>query len=419
MVIRLLFMHNITLLFNPLRYGCKERGMSVFRIKKMNAIAQEGLRLFNDRFEVLADEIDPHGVLVRSSPVNVDDYPSLFAVARAGAGVNNINVDRATEKGVCVFNTPGANANAVVDLVFPMIGVWKRNIYKGISFCRSLAELEAAKVSGEVEKRKSAFRGEEIAGKTLGVVGLGQIGVRLANGGIQRHMNVNGFDPSPALENIHQLLPEVKVCRSLRDTLGNADIVSLHLPLNDRTRNLVNTEFIGKMKKGAILVNYSREPIVDEEAIIAALDSGQLEAYLTDFPTSTNVGHEKVLTTPHLGASTSESEENCACMAVKELSVYLEYGNVAHSVNFPNIESTPSDNVHTRLIVINRDVPGMIAFVSNVFGNHGVNIASYLNQSNGKVGYNIIDVESAVTTQLIAEIEANSDVIRTRTILLG
>ncbi len=393
--------------------------MPVYKIRKINAIAKEGLKLFDEKFSVSPEETDPEGILVRSSPVNVDDYPSLLAVARAGAGVNNINVERATEKGICVFNTPGANANAVVDLVFPMIGVWRRNIYAGIQFCRSLAEIEPDKVSAEVEKRKSAFRGDEIAGKTLGVIGLGQIGVRLANGGAHRYMQVRGFDPSPGMANIHQLLPEVTLCRSVRDTVGSADIVSLHLPLNDGTRGMVNREFIAKMKKGAILVNYSRGPIVDEESVIEALDGGYLEAYICDFPTARNVGHPKVLTTPHLGASTSQSEENCACMAVREISSYLEYGNVVHSVNFPNIESTPSDKVHTRIIVINRDVPGMIAFASNIFGNNGINIASYLNQSNGRIGYNIIDVETAVPKKVLKEIQKNPDVIRTRTIVFG
>jgi D-3-phosphoglycerate dehydrogenase len=393
--------------------------MSGFKVKKINAIAKEGLKLFGKDYRVTAEENDPHGILVRSSQVNVDDYPSLLAVARAGAGVNNINVERATEKGICVFNTPGANANAVVDLVFPMIGVWKRNIYAGIKFCRSLAEMDAEKVNAEVEKRKSAFRGDEIAGKTLAVVGLGQIGVRLANGGVHRFMKVRGFDPSPALVNIHQLLPEVTICRSIRETVGSADIVSLHLPLNNGTKDMVNRDFIAKMKKGALLVNYSRGPIVDEDAVLEALDSGYLEAYICDFPTARIVGHPKVLSTPHLGASTSQSEENCACMAVRELAAYLEYGNVVHSVNFPNIESTPTDKVHTRIIVINRDVPGMIAFVSNIIGSHGINIASYLNQSNGKVGYNIIDVEAAVPKSVIAEIKKNTDVIRTRTIIFA
>lgn len=391
--------------------------MPLYKIKKINTIAQEGLRLFSNKFVVTTDETAPDGIILRSSPLNVDDYPSLLAVARAGAGTNNINVARATEKGICVFNTPGANANAVVDLVFPMIGVWKRNIYRGIEFCRSLATMEPGKVNGEVEAKKSMFKGEEIAGKTLAVIGLGQIGVRLANGGVFRHMKVNGFDPAPALANIHQLSPDVRICRSLGDAVGDADVVSLHLPLNDRTRNLVDKEFVARMKKGAVLVNYSRGPIVDEQAVIEALDNGQLEAYLCDFPTPALVKHPKVLTTPHLGASTSESEENCAIMAVNELSNYLKYGNVVHSVNFPNIESTPSDKVHSRLIVINRDVPGMIAFVSNTFGNNKVNIASYLNQSNGTVGYNIIDVESVIPPEVVEEIEKKSDVIRTRVIL--
>jgi len=390
--------------------------MSVYKVKKINNIAQEGLRLFSDKFEVSSDEQDPDGIILRSSPLDVDDYSTLLGVARAGAGTNNINVDRATERGICVFNTPGANANAVVDLVFPMLGVWKRNIYLGVDFCKSLATMDPDKVNGEVEARKAAFKGEEISGKTLGVVGLGQIGVRLANGGIHRHMKVNGFDPAPALSNIHQLSPEVRICRSLGDAVGDADMVSLHLPLTDQTRNIVNSDFIDRMKKGSVLVNYSRGPIVDEEAVITALDSGYLEAYLCDFPTPALVRHKKVLTTPHLGASTSESEENCATMAVKEMSNYLKYGNVAHSVNFPNIESTPSDTVQSRLIVINRDVPGMIALVSNIFGDQNVNIASYLNQSNGKVGYNIIDVESDIPAVVIETIEKNQDVIRTRKI---
>ncbi len=390
--------------------------MSLYKIKKINTIAEEGLRLFNSSFVVSADENHPEGIILRSSQLNVDDYPELLAVARAGAGTNNINVARATDKGICVFNTPGANANAVVDLIFPMIGVWRRNIYRGIEFCKSLATMDSTKVSAEVEARKSAFKGEEIAGKTLGVIGLGQIGVRLANGGVFRHMHVNGFDPAPALANIHHLSPEVRICRSIRETVGDADIVSLHLPLNDRTRNLVNKDFIARMKKGAVLVNYSRGPIVEETAIIEALDSGYLDAYLCDFPTPALVKHAKVLATPHLGASTAESEENCATMAVKELANYLKYGNVEHSVNFPNIESTPADEVQSRLIVINRDVPGMIAFVSNVFAHNQLNIASYLNQSNGTVGYNIIDVESEIPVAVLEEIKKNSDVIRTRVI---
>lgn len=391
--------------------------MKKYKIKVMNAIAREGLDMLGEEYEVSADETAPDGILVRSSTVDTDDYPGLLAVARAGSGVNNISVEKATEKGICVFNTPGANANAVVDLVFPMIGVWMRNIYEGISFCQSLVGGDPSRVNQQVESKKAVFKGVEIAGRNLAVVGLGKIGVRLANGGIHRHMNVKGFDPRPTLENIHLLLPEVKITRTLAQTLADADVVSLHLPLGPNTEGMVDEEFLAMMKNDAILVNYARGPIVNEKAVLDALDAGRLQGYITDFPTSGSIGHPKVLTTPHLGASTSESEEKCATMAVSELSNFLEYGNIGYSVNFPNLESTPSAKVHTRLIMINRDVPGMIAFASNVISRFNINIASYINESNGTVGYNIIDLESPVTAELVAEIEKNQDVIRTRLIL--
>ncbi len=391
--------------------------MTSFRIKTINAISPEGIGLLGDEFTVDPGDDNPHGIVVRSSQVDVDDYPELLALARAGAGVNNITVDKATEQGICIFNTPGANANAVVDLVFPMIGIWLRNIYQGIAFCKSLTDVPPDQVNGEVESRKAAFRGVEIAGKTLGVIGLGQIGVRLANGGIQRFMTVYGFDPFPSLDNIHNLLPEVTVTRAMRDTLAHADIVSLHLPVNEKTKGMVNADFIAKMKPGAILVNYARGPIVEEEAVLAALDSGQLEAFISDFPTPGVIGHPKILITPHLGASTAESEGNCSRMAVGELSAYLRYGNITHSVNFPNVESIPASSVHTRLIIINKDVPGIIGFVTNVLGSNGVNIVSFKNESNGKVGYNLIDLESSIDEKIVAELEANEDVIRTRQIM--
>lgn len=390
--------------------------MTAFRIKKINNIGREGLALLGKQFSVSGKEPDPQGILVRSSLVNTDDYNSLLAVARAGAGVNNISVDRATQRGICVFNTPGANANAVVDLVFPMIGVWQRNIWKGIDFCDSLNDIDPEKVGGEVEKQKSAFRGVEIAGKTLAVIGLGQIGVRLANGGVHRHMNVKGFDPKPVLANIHMLLPEVQFTQSLDDCIGEADIVSLHIPLMDKTRGLVNDTFISRMKRGAILVNYARGPIVDEQAVLDGLESGKLDGYIADFPTKNLIGCDKILLTPHLGASTSESEENCAVMAAKEMVNYLLYGNITNSVNFPNIETIPSDHVKDRLIVINEDVPGMIAFITKIIGGYGINIDSFKNESNGRIGYNIIDMESGVAPEAVAEIEANEDVIRTRVI---
>lgn len=393
--------------------------MPKYSIRILNNIAREGLDMFGTDYSVTADEKDPAGILVRSSQVDTDDYPSLLAVARAGAGVNNITVDKATEKGVCVFNTPGANANAVAELVFIMLGISARNIHLAIDFCSGLSGLSDAEIAEQVENKKSAFRGFELAGKTLGVLGLGKIGVRVANGGVRRQMNAIGFDPSPAMENIHNLYPEVSLARNWREVVGRSDVLTLHMPFNEKLRNFINADVLARLPGGAILVNYARGQLVDESAVLNALESGHLSCYITDFPTAAMLKHPKIITSPHLGASTEESEEQCACMAVEELSAYLEYGTVTHSVNFPTVESIPSDNVHARLIMINRDVPGMIGFASQKIGAFGINISSYLNESNGSVGYNIIDLESPVPEGLVNEIAAHKDVIRTRVIVFG
>ncbi len=388
----------------------------IFRIKTINRIASEGLSLFGNEYLIDADEKNPHAIIVRSSTVDTDNYPELLAVSRAGAGVNNITVDRATERGICVFNTPGANANAVSELVFTMLGIWVRNIHKGMKFCDGIAGKTDEEISRMVEGEKSAFKGVELAGKTLGIIGLGKIGVTVANSGLHRYMKVVGFDPYPALENIHALSPKVVLARSLREVIREADVISIHIPLNKKTKGFISAEKLGEMKRGAILINYARGPIVDDRAIADSLDKGHLNGYLTDFPSSALAGHSKVLTSPHLGASTEESEENCATMAAKNLIAYFEYGNITHSVNFPNVESIPGGNVHTRLIMINNDIPGMIGFTSRLLGENGINIISYQNESNGNVGYNIIDLETSIPEKLIKEIEDNPDVIRTRTI---
>ncbi|MBI5556018.1 MAG: 3-phosphoglycerate dehydrogenase [Deltaproteobacteria bacterium] len=388
--------------------------MEKYRIKLVNKICREGLVLLGDLYQISAEEKDPQGIIVRSAQIDTAGYPSLLAVARAGAGVNNITVGKATASGICVFNTPGANANAVAELVFVMAGIGARNIHLGIEFCRGLASLSDEEMTKEVEARKSAFRGFELAGKTLGVLGLGQIGVRVANGGAQRRMRTIGFDPSPTLENIHRLSPQVTLSRTLNDVVASANILSLHMPYNEKTKGFVDRTLLNRMPDGAMLINYARGGIVKDEDVAAALDAGKLGCYITDFPSRILLGHPKVITSPHLGASTEESEEHCATMAVSELKGYLEHGSVSHSVNFPNVESIPGDTVHTRLIMINRDKPGMIGFASQTIGSHGINIASYLNESNGVIGYNIIDLEAGISDETVRLIEAHPDVIRTR-----
>ncbi len=390
-----------------------------YRVKVLNSIAPEGLKVFDTDFAVSADEKDPHGILVRSATVDTDQFGSLLAVARAGAGVNNISVPKATEKGVCVLNTPGANANAVKELVFVMLGMFARNILKGISFGKDLQTLTDKEMEEKIEKGKSAFRGFELARKVLGVLGLGKIGTLVANGGVERGMNVIGFDPHPVIKNIHQLSPVAVCADTSYEVVSRADILTLHMPLSDATRGMVNREFLKPFKKGGILVNFSRGAICNEDDVIAALDAGKLAAYITDFPSKRLLAHERVLCTPHLGASTEESEENCAVMACNELRAYLKLGHVTHSVNFPTVESPPDRSFTNRLVVINRDVPKMIGTVSQTLGEHGINIESYRNESNGKIGYNIIDLRSDLPAEVIRKIEADPNVLRTRVIKLG
>ena len=393
--------------------------MESIRIKTINAIAQEGLELFTDRYTVDAKEENPEGIVVRSTKVDPGQYSGLLAIARAGAGVNNIPVDQATEMGICVFNTPGANANAVVELVYTSLGMWLRNADKSIEFCQKLTGLNDEEINREVEARKKIFKGEEMAGKTMAVIGLGKIGVGVANAALHHRMKVVGFDPFPALDNIHALSPEVTLARSRNEALRQADFISVHIPLNKNTLGYVTQkDFLEFVKDGAILINYARGPVVDEDAVLAALASGKLKAHISDFPSVKFLCHEQILVTPHLGASTSESEENCAVMAVRELKNYLEYGNIVHSVNFPNIETIPTVEVDTRLTVINRDQPGMIARISDILGSEHINIINYTNKSNGTVGYNIIDCAGPVPEVVQEKIRQQNGVLRVRVIPL-
>ncbi len=386
-----------------------------FKIKTLNNISQQGLKLFGDNYAVGGDTPSPDAVLVRSAIVDTDEIPSMLAIARAGAGVNNISIEKATEKGVCVFNTPGANANAVAELVFIMLGIAARKIHKSLEFSQALAgEADDKAISEKVEKGKANFSGFELQGKTLAVIGLGKIGVLVSNAGLQHGMNVIGYDPFPTVANVHLLNPRVEIAHKLDDVIAQADVISVHVPLSDKTRNLIGEAQLKKAKNGVILMNYARKGIYDDAAVIAGLDSGKVSHYINDFPSKALLGRPNVICTPHLGASTAESEENCAVMAVKQLRNYLEYGVVANSVNFPITEVYPEDSTRTRVIVINKDVPNMIAQITQVIGKAGLNIASFTNASNGKVGYNIIDLDKDLPEPLVETIKGIGNVVRVR-----
>jgi D-3-phosphoglycerate dehydrogenase len=386
-----------------------------FKIKTLNNISQQGLKLFGDNYAVAGDAASPDAVLVRSAIVDTDDIPSMVAIARAGAGVNNITIDKATDKGVCVFNTPGANANAVAELVFIMLGIAARKIHKSLEFSQTMAaEADDKTINEKVEKGKANFSGFELQGKTLGVIGLGKIGVLVSNAGLQHGMNVIGYDPFPTVANVHLLNPRVEITPKLDEIIAKSDIITVHVPLSDKTRGLIGEAQLKKAKQGVILMNYARKGIYDDAAVIAALDSGKVSHYINDFPSKALLGRPNVICTPHLGASTAESEENCAVMAVNQLRNYLEYGIVANSVNFPIIEAYPEEHTRTRVVVINKDVPNMIAQITQVIGNAGLNIVSFTNASNGKVGYNIIDLDKELPEPLVENIKAIGNVVRVR-----
>lgn len=387
----------------------------MFRIQTLNNISQQGLKHFSTDYALTTEPGSPDALLVRSAPVDADNYSSVQCIARAGAGVNNITIDKATERGICVFNTPGANANAVAELVFIMLGIAARKVHKSIEFTQSLAGEEDDKVLNEkVEKGKARFAGFEMMGKTLVVIGLGKIGVLVANAGIKRGMHVIGYDPFPTLTNAHALDSRVEMSHKLEDVVRAADVISVHVPLSEHTKNLIGDKQLEMAREGVILLNYARKGIYDDAAVLKALEAGKVSTYITDFPARPLYGNENVIMTPHLGASTAESEENCAVMAVKQVRNYLEYGVVINSVNFPAVEVFPQESTRTRIIVINRDVPNMIAAITQVVGAAGLNIQSFTNESNGKIGYNIIDLERDLPAGLEASLGAIENVIRVR-----
>lgn len=382
----------------------------MYQIRTLNKISKKGLAQLGENYSC-ADEIaNPDGVILRSFKMHDMELPSsLRAVARAGAGVNNIPIDKCTEKGIVVFNTPGANANAVKELVLAALLLSSRKIVQGIEWTKTLIG-EGDAISGLVEKGKSNFVGPEIEGKTLGVVGLGAIGVRVANAAHHLGMDVIGFDPYLSVDAAWHLTRFAHKANDLQTLLEKADYITIHVPATPETKGMFNSEAFASMKAGARLLNFSRGTLVDEEDVIAALESGKLSCYITDFASEALLKQENVIAMPHLGASTPESEENCAMMAAKELKDFLENGNITNSVNFPACDMGKA--MGTRITVLHKNIPNMLKQFTDALASKGVNIENMLNKSKGDNAYTMIDIAGNCEAAVLAEMEAIDGVIK-------
>lgn len=385
----------------------------MFKIRTYNKISVSGTsRLPQGRYEIGDNVEAPDAILVRSADLHkIPVNPELKAVARAGAGTNNVPVTELSKRGIVVFNAPGANANAVKELVLAGMLMAVRNLREATEFVRSLDPADPA-LEHKVEDGKKRFVGSEVVGRTLGVVGLGAIGVRVANAAKGIGMRVIGFDPHMTVEGAWQLSSDVDKAGSLGEILAAADFISLHVPLNAATKGTINAAALANAKDGLVLLNFAREGVVDEEAVIAALDSGKLGHYVSDFPTARTLAHPKVVSFPHLGASTNEAEENCAVMVADQLRDYLENGNVTNAVNFPSVR-LPRAGVQ-RLTVANRNVPNMIGQLSHVLGGAGANITQMLNSSRGELAYNILDLDQPISAEVVAKVEAIEGILAVR-----
>ncbi|MDP1929227.1 MAG: phosphoglycerate dehydrogenase [Thiobacillus sp.] len=382
------------------------------KILTLNAISAKGLARLPAHYTVGGDVVDADGILVRSANMHeMDIPPSVKAIGRAGAGTNNIPVKKLTERGVPVFNAPGANANAVKELVIAGMLIAARNLVPAILFVEGLTGSDED-MHTATEAGKKAFAGSELPGRTLGVIGLGAIGSYVAEAAIKLGMNVVGFDPAITVDAAWRLPSQVKRAESVEDVLRMADYVSLHVPLLDATRNLINAQRIAVMRPGAVLLNFAREGVVDNLAVIEALDANKLHAYLCDFPANALKGHAKVVAWPHLGASTEEAEENCAVMVAEQLADYLENGNILNSVNFPNVAMARESNF--RIAIANANVPNMVGQISSMLAGAGINIHNMLNKSKGDMAYTLVDIDSAVTDSVLQQLSAIAGVLAVR-----
>ena len=390
----------------------------MYKVRTYNQISVKGLDRFpRQSYEVGSDIGRPDAFLIRSQKLQgMEVPPSLLAVARAGAGVNNVPIPDYSKLGVVVFNTPGANANAVKELVMAGMLLATRGILPGMAYVNTLTHMtDAAEMAALLEKEKSRFAGGEIKGKTLGIVGLGAIGSLVADMALAMGMKVVGFDPALSIDAAWRLSNAVTRMENMQALMARADYISVHVPAMDATRHMINDAALGLIKQGAVLLNFARETIVDTEAVLRALNSGKLAKYVCDFPEPALLNHPQVIATPHIGASTEESEENCAVMAANQLMDYLEHGHIVNSVNFPAVSMGRTAGT-TRITFSNDNVSGVLGHVLSVLADNKVNVIDMINKSRGELAFNIIDLESLPGDEVVAAIEAVAHVIRVRVI---
>ena len=385
------------------------------KIYCLNNIAKIGTDGFRSGYTLIDSMDEAAGVLVRSADMHDMSFPAgLRAIARAGAGVNNIPLDRCAEEGIVVFNTPGANANSVKELVLCGMLLAARDVAGGIAWVRENAA--DGNIAKTTEKAKKAFAGNELTGKTLGVIGLGAIGVLVANAAVALGMKVYGFDPYLSVNSAWNLSPMVIHAEKAEQIYAVSDYITLHVPATANTKGMIGAEAITQIKKGAVLLNFARDTLVDEEALAAALESGTVKRYVSDFPTPGSVHMKNSIVIPHLGASTEEAEDNCAVMAVKEMQDYLDNGNIRHSVNYPEINLGICET-EARVGILHRNIPNMLSQITNFFGNQGLNIENLANKSRGNYAYTLLDISHRMPHDTVERLKEIDGVIRVRRIV--
>lgn len=386
----------------------------MFKIQILNTIAPIGLNQFpQDLYHIGADIENADAILVRSANMHDLTIPdSVQVVGRAGAGVNNIPVAALTKRGIPVFNTPGANANAVCELVIAGLLLASRNICQAWNYVNDL-QLSGHELEKEIEQNKKRFVGFELMGKTIGIIGLGSIGVKVANAAISLGMRVIGYDPTISVTRAWELSSQVQQAHHLEELLATADFISIHVPLVPDTKHMLNASRFQLLKKGAVLLNFARDEIIDNQALQQALNENHLHAYVSDFPSASLKNHPRVINLPHLGASTKEAEENCAAMIAKQVRDYLEFGSISHSVNFPSVDVSHFQH-GSRLAIVNANVPSMVAQISGFLAAAGLNIASLVNKSRDEIAYTLIDINDEVKESVLAEIRNIQGVLKCR-----